>query len=1110
MISLKNILTISKYESKILWRNWFFRIIAIAGLLFVTIFSLAAFSEIDTPRWIQLANSWIMPSSMMVMISIPQVAAVIFLATGLIIKDKKIDTNEVFFVRPISNLDYVLGKALALFKLFFILNFVLQCIPILVNLTNPFATFNPIAFIIYPLLISVPSIIFTTGIAFLLVTIIKNQPISIVLLLGLAGVQMIYYFDQFSNIFDLMAFRLSMLASEMTGFADLEFSLYQRSFYLITGIAFLFLTACLLDRLSSHRIVRLYTAFLAVALLSVSSFVMIKLWNMRQSPISLREELIATNDNWTNKPNISIISNFIELEWQAEEMVTTAKLLVKNNTAKTLSQIYFTLNPSLVVDEVTINGEQLKANRAHHIISIKQGVNIAPSQEAEIEIKYHGTIDEAVAHLEVGQERYEAPRQYFMYSLKKKYAFMQPDYVLLTKDVLWYPDTQIGYSHQATTSQQSNFMAFELKVTSTNGLIPISQGEAKVEGNTFHFKPEYALPQISLAIGNYVKKEIKVDSITYELYHYPRNTYFQEQLSEISDTLTYLISDIVNEYKDAQKLSYPFKRMKFVETPLHFTAYDKIYETHQAFLQPETVYWPEEGGDIRQFDFRNQLRYMDIQAREQNQTLTDKQKQANVFNDLVKKVFTKQIGEAYSFDGRDEDEADYSVFPNYYDFNSGIISGDWTLLNRSIATYLRNDKEAQVDFSRNSNGISFTEECNELMRESSLTEILTSSDFNKIKKSISLKSQYLFSYMGELVGQDVFKAFLFDWINTHQHKLTTYETFRKSVKNTFGLDIDPIIQQVYFEKFQPAFELLKLEKYEVLDGDRKRYQVILDVRNSGENDGVLEIKFNTGESTNEEFFRRRVNEPIEDETPGELTVIRKGEIKHMGFVLDEKPNQITLNTMISRNIPSVIHMPIGILNKREGVELFEGERIVEEAPKTEQYEIIVDNEDAGFSTFSPIEPTLLKAYLDEQNTTEKKYFGEWNRSYSKWLATTGSNFYGSVIRSAHFTRSGKGEKISTWTPEFKQEGFYDIYVYMKGKNQLEFRGNDNESKQFNYHYIIHHADGTDNITYNISNAEPGWNFLGSYFFNQEEGSISLTDECDQRTVYADAIKWVKQ
>ena len=175
-----------------------------------------------------------------------------------------------------------------------------------------------------------------------------------------------------------------------------------------------------------------------------------------------------------------------------------------------------------------------------------------------------------------------------------------------------------------------------------------------------------------------------------------------------------------------------------------------------------------------------------------------------------------------------------------------------------------------------------------------------------------------------------------------------------------------------------------------------------------------------------------------------------------------------------------------------------------------QYEVIVDNEDAGFSTFSPIKPTILKAFLDSRKDVAQKYYGNWDSSYSKWLATTGSDFYGSVIRSAHFTRSGDGEKIATWTPAFEDEGFYDIYVYMKGKNQNEYVGRDGDNKQFDYHFIIRNDDGTDNIKFNITNAEQGWNYLGSYYFNKKGGSVSLTDECDLRTVYADAVKWVKQ
>ncbi len=1112
MISPRNILTIARYESKVLWRNWFFRIVSLIGVGFLLIFNIAVFSEVETPRWFVLSNSWGMPYSSMIIISIAQAATVIFLATGLIKKDKKIDTNEVFFARPISNLDYVLGKALALFKLFFWLNVVLLCIPLIVNLTNPNAVFNPLAFIIYPLLTSLPTIVFTTGLSFLFVTLLRNQPVSIILLLGIAAVELIYYFEKFSNILDFMAFRLSMLASDMVGFVDLEFALWQRSFYIIAGITCLFATAFFLDRLASHKAIRYATGMVSLVLAGVSTYVMFNLWSMRQEPINLREQMITVNGRWAGVPNADVVSHHISLEPMGREISCKSTMRIKNHSTEPLSVIYFTLNPGLKVNEVTLGGNPVGFKRDLQIVSLDQIGEIEPGGEVNIGIKYSGKVWEAAAHLEVDQERYESTNQYFMFALQKKYAFVQSDYLLLTRDVLWYPDTQVGYSREFATKERTSFVHFQLDVKANGTHVPVSQGKPTVEGDLYRFRPEYPLPQISLAMGNYRKKEISVDSVTYSIYYYPQNDYFMQYTDQLPDTLSFLITDMVNEYEDAQKLTYPFRRLQFVETPLQYSAYNKIYESHQAFLQPEMVFWPEKGGDISQFDLRRRLRDMNRQARKQNQVLSEKEKQANVFNDLVKKVFTKQSGSRWIFDGRDADEADYSLFPNLYAYNSGIVSREWTLLNRSISDYLRNDRQSQNDFSRNVNGISFAEECNGLMRESSLLEVLTQeTDFNKIHRSISLKGEYLFSYLGQLLGEEPFKEFLYNWINHHPHQLTRYEDFRQAFSETFHLDIDPIIRQVYFETDQPSFEIENIQKYEVLDGDRKRYQVLLDVKNSGENDGVIEVSFNTGDERDQSaFFRRKQDEKAQQEDQGHLSVIKKGMTKQIGLVLDEQPEKITINTLVSRNIPSVITMSTGKFGLRENAELFEGERIIEQHSGYRQYEVIVDNENPGFSTFSPIKATYLRAFLDRRNPSDKKYYGKWYRSYSKWLATTGSDFYGKSIRSAHFTRSGSGDKICTWSPELREEGFYDLYVYMMGKNQNQYTGRNRNNRQFNYHYTINHADGRDDIRYNISNAEPGWNYLGSYYFNQSGSSVVLTDKCELRTVYADAVKWVRQ
>lgn len=1111
MISVRNILTITKFESKVLWRNWFFRILAIAGLFFTFVFNMAAYSPVGDGRQHMISPSWGPPYASMILISIGLAAAVIFLSSGIILKNKKIDTNEVFYVRPISNLEFVLGKAFSVFKLFFWLHVAFLVIIFIINITNPKITFNPMAYVVYPMLTSFPTIVFATGLSFLLVTLIRNQPITIVLLLGISGVILIYFHQKYYNIFDYMGFRVTLLASDMVGFTSLWEILMQRGMYVVAGIAFLLATAFFIDRLPGKNSTKYISGILALVVATVAGFMFTSLWNKQQGIEQQRQEMISNNDTWTNVPNIDILANYIQLKHVLDEIDVVAELSIKNNNPTSLDSIYFTLNPGLTVTEVKVGENPVSFEKEGQILAVKS--NIQMNEEVQVSVSYRGNINQEVAHLEVDRKRYEEVDYSFIYAMEKEYAFLQPDYLLLTNDLLWYPDTQIGYSKKSPIKERSNFVDFKLDVEVGGQSLPVSQGNMEeVTDNTYEFRPEYPLPQLSLAIGKYEKKSITVDSVEYSIYHYPGHDYFTPYFEELGDTLGVLITDLVNTYEHDQKLSYPFKRLQLVEVPSQFFAYDKIYQSGQSRVQPEMILVPEKGGDIRDFDINRQFTNMDRQAREQNKVMEDKEKQASVFNTVIKKVLTRQISDRWFFDGRNSDEENLSIYSNFYAFNSGVVSDEWLLLNQGIAAYLSTEETStRNDYSRNLNGISFTEECNQLMRKTNIMEMLTQEyDFNQIQKSVTLKSEYLFAYLGQLIGEQVFKAFLSSWTQSHMHQVTTYEDFRNAISVTFGLDVDPIIKQVYFDTEQPSFLIGNTEEYELLDGDRKRYQVKFEVENTGSNDGVIKVNFTSeNETTGWGFFRER-NEEMASDEPGYLSLIKAGQTKQFGFVLDNPPSEYTVNTLVSQNIPSIVYIFPGKLETREKARPFEGERVIEGSNNDALYQVIVDNEDAGFSAFSPIKDTYLKAYLDERNPSDQKYFGIWNRSYSKWLATTGSSFYGGHVRSAHFTRAGKGEKTCEWKPELKEDGFYDLYTYMIGKNQNQFNGNRNESQTYTYYYTINHGDGEDKISFNVTNAENGWNYLGSYYFTKEGGSVVLTDECDLRSVYADAIKWVKQ
>ncbi|MDN5216330.1 hypothetical protein QQ020_29955 [Fulvivirgaceae bacterium BMA12] len=1109
MTSLRNIAIIARYEAKILWRNWFFRIFALAIIIILIFFNIGVFSSISNNRWFQRAISSGIPYANMIFLNVVQVAVLIFLATGIIKNNKKLDTNEVFYVKPISNADLVLGKALALFKLFFWLNAIILTIALIVNATSIDADINFKAYVYYPLLISFPNVVFTTALAFLMVTIVRNQAVSIILLLGLIAVILIYFRDKYYFLTDYIAFKLPLRSSDITGFSNLYNLILHRVIFLCLAVSFLFVSIFFLNRLPQKKVHKLATATIASIFLIAGASLITHYYDRHNTNELLRQEMITLNGEMADVPNIEIRSCYLDIKHAGHSLEGKAKLEIQNNQIQPLQDLFLVLNPGLKVSKLTLDGQEVSFTRKSHFILFRSQKEMPTSAIKRVEVHYEGVPSEAACYLGISPERYKKSWELFLYNIEKRYAFLQKDYVLLTSESLWYPTATAGYNRLTSGASQHNFTNFKLKVTTREDLLPISQGQVTEAGpGIYEFTPAFPLPQISLVIGNYDKKGIAVDSIDFNLFVHKGNDYFSEYFDQVQDTLALLISDLKNAYEQDQNIKYPFPRLQLVEAPVQFYAFNKTYENHQAYIQPEMVFLPEKGGNIGELDFRRQFKQMNRQAKRNNQLMDDKDKQANVFNNFVKTILTQQKNTSTYYwrsDGNVE-VPNYGISPNLYWYQTGVSSKKWPLLNKNLANYLHQDNRYDRDMSRNWRGISLTEDCNNLMQEKDLEEILTSEkNFDKIAKVIELKGEYLFTYFEHLMGKEDFRSFLYDLVHQHSNEIIPYDSLRATIKNHFHLDIEPIVERVYSQGNLPAFIVSGLREYRVLDGDRNRYQVKLMVENVGVADGMIKVdfKYNKG---------NQANPPTTFDNHFGSSLISKGQKKEISFLLDEKPRRIFINTMISKNIPSVINLSLGQFEMNTRAKPSQGELIVQDEDDAGLKEIIVDNEDQGFSTFSPIqEPYFRKLILENRKERNQKYYGVWRRSATQWRPTTGSSYFGKYIRSAHFTRPGKGEKLAIWQATITEEGYYDVYVYLSGEDgNNAFSQNQSQRKNINYRYHVSHDDGEDEITVDISRAERGWNFIGSFYFSNGTAKVTLSDESENRSVFADAVKWVKQ
>ena len=120
----------------------------------------------------------------------------IFLAADFLKRDKKLDTNEVLYTRSMSNLEYVIGKTWGILRLFLGLNIIILSIGLLMNIISKSMVVDFGSYISYLLIISVPTIVFSLGLAFVLMSLIRNQAVTFLLLLRHSSTQHVLFLVQ--------------------------------------------------------------------------------------------------------------------------------------------------------------------------------------------------------------------------------------------------------------------------------------------------------------------------------------------------------------------------------------------------------------------------------------------------------------------------------------------------------------------------------------------------------------------------------------------------------------------------------------------------------------------------------------------------------------------------------------------------------------------------------------------------------------------------------------------------------------------------------------------------------------------------------------------------
>ncbi len=1103
---------IATYEMKTLLRSWFFRIFAGGTIFGLGIFNIAMNVDSSGAPWIYKALASSIPYANLIILNLGQAIVAVFLASEFLKQDRKNDTVEVIYARSMSNGQYITGKTLGILTVFLLLNFVVLLMGIGFSFLGSVSSQRFFAYLAYPLLISLPTLVFILGLSFFVMTLVKNQAVTFIILAGYIALTIFYLNKKAYHLFDYIAYQVPMMYSSVSGFGDTGEILLHRGIYLVLGIALIMLTVYKLPRLAQtvkyHRLPLWGGLFLlAAGMLMAYAYL-----NNKKLLHGFRKQVIALNNTYAYCPRPVTDSCALDVEHLGKTLSVKATLYVSNQGEQPVDTLIMSLNPGLEVRDLKVDNKPLAFTREMQLILARLPKALKKTETLTIDLHYSGSINEGITYLDQGEEAFDKNPAFEVFRLRKRTAFLQKNFVCLTAESLWYPITGTGYATAFPAKYEPDFTRYSMKVKTQPDLVALSQGKMDSTGiGQFTFRPEFALPKITLLIGNYVRNAITVDNITYSVFSIEGHDYFKPYFTGLAYTLPTLIRELKKEYETNIGMEYPFKRLMLAEVPVHFSLDHHLYTYACDAIQPEMILYPEKGVLFNSSDFKARTHRLEKNAKNNNEEVIPVDIQKDLFNRFVKDNFLAQRGQRFNYDELVNWQT-YSIFPQYFTFITRLACDRWPVLGLAFESYAGERNNKAGNYMQWYDNLSANEKINLELTQSTLGELLVAGIEDEaedeenpvtLRDVIQVKGIHFFNLLRARYGESKLDTLLTGLIDDHHHKPIPFEELNRRFNQKFTNELAGEVGLWYEQKNLPGFMIGTISTYKVMQEDNTRYQIRFNLSNPEPADGMvtLNVEMNDPNRKHDDFRQSDFNVDFSRQIflPARTSF-------EVGYIFNTEPARMSIVTHISKNLPyNLIFGFEGFTESRNADPLDDVIPIPFFETLNNSDEVVADNEDEGFSYIQTANEAYLRSVVQRNSRKKYKYSAIWAWSPPReWKPALRSGFYGRYIHSAHYTRAGSGERTATWKAPLPDKGSYDVFFYVDKVNLGWRRSN----RSADYNITVYHDNGADKINQVTEDIDHGWHYLGTWYISADTAKVELSNKSGGDMIFADAVKWV--
>lgn len=1021
-----------------------------------------------------------------------QLLPAVVLGNDAFCRSRRLDSLDAIYYRPAGNGSHVAGVTLGflgawgvVYALFWVSALVLQ-----VLFTD--TSLHLGLYLLYPLTIVVPGVVFTLGFTFLVSRFSRGRLLGLLLTMAPLALLLGYGGEVLHGVLDPLGLSLAAGYSGFTGLSNPLDFLLQRSGWLLLGLGCLAGSVLFFPRLpnrpGSWSWPSLTVACVLLGLLSCGVYA-----DRYLGRLSSREAYREVYKRYAGEPKATTLAHDIDYRQEGGVMEVVSGLTVTNDGEEPIPSLLLYLNPGLEVRGIKEGDRPLAFRRDGQVIVVDR--SLAPGDTLRLRVDYGGTIDESVCHVNVPDEKWNEPTLTSEMSLRhgKRYAYLEGDYTLLTPGVLWYPTTLPAENPVSVYDLPVDFVRYTLRVRNPRELTVISQGRRSGTLEDIRFRDEHPLPGITLCMGRYTTRRVEVDGITYELNLLEGH---ERLLLVYDDPRASRLDELIrNTRRKAEKevgRSYPFSRLMFVETPLHFASYFQGERRASQYVQPEMMLcrewgcgwlYPLEGMENPAFCYQRFFIEDDVnrpflwkeflQEGFKNsyfsmKQISDEKKGVNPM--MATALFFEHVNVLYS-----------SRYP-YVNALMQIIARDNSVTSRWGRLGNKLEKVSEIDLFVNHylSNRSFKD----AFKDSTLSDRL-------LAPILLLESREL---LNRLMVRGVEVNHMVKFINTYLEKnpfrVLDFEDFGEDFIDHFGIDLGEILREQEERSGLPTY-IVQLLGEEIYSGDKSIRYTHFRVYNDSDVDGFIHVEKAIPAENDDavDFWEKRLNDYRYEAY--ELKAHSGIEFRKRKYKSD------LLCTNLSRNLPSTFKNSFDGYTDDTSVYVRPVSRDVF-LPSRE--EIVVDNEDEGFIVHEP-RRSLLERLMQRERKGWERYCFMFTSLYSAyWSFFIGESAYGNPVRSYVGKMAGNGSSFLEWRTELPRGGKYEVWVYLPFISRYE-RG----MVQI---YEVRQGKWQETIELTDMSLQ-GWNLLGVFDCQVGECIVSLSDRGEkEQMICGDAVKWV--